>query len=42
MWGSVPKKCIDTDNVPLQIRQENCLHCGNCVTACPVGAVKNE
>ncbi|MCR5602211.1 MAG: 4Fe-4S binding protein, partial [Lachnospiraceae bacterium] len=27
------------DTVPYQIEQGHCLHCGNCMTACPVGAV---
>ena len=34
-----PQQCIDSGNIPHVIRQENCLHCGNCMTACPVGAV---
>ena len=34
-----PQQCIDSSNIPHVIRQENCLHCGNCMTACPVGAV---
>lgn len=35
-----PQMCIDTDSIPFYIRQENCLHCGNCLEVCPVGAVK--
>ncbi|MDD6222362.1 MAG: 4Fe-4S binding protein [Lachnospiraceae bacterium] len=34
-----PQQCIGTDTVPFVIHQENCLHCGNCMTACPAGAV---
>ncbi|MCM1543376.1 MAG: 4Fe-4S binding protein [Blautia sp.] len=25
-----------------RILQEHCLHCGNCVQVCPVGAVKKR
>ena len=35
-----PQKCIDVGSIPFIIRQENCLHCGNCMEACPVAAVK--
>ncbi len=35
-----PQKCIGEDGIPFKIRQENCLHCGNCMEACPAGAVK--
>ena len=34
-----PQQCIDTDSLPLAIDQAHCLHCGNCMEACPVGAV---
>lgn len=39
-----PQKCIDISTKPVVIRQNNCLHCGNCFTVCPAGAVvkKNE
>ncbi len=31
--------CIDFNCVPAQIKQENCLHCGNCLEVCPARAV---
>ncbi len=34
-----PQGCIRQDSIPFQIEQEHCLHCGNCMTACPVGTV---
>ena len=34
-----PQRCIDATQVPLVINQKNCLHCGNCLSVCPVGAV---
>ena len=34
-----PQQCIHMDSVPLVIDQTHCLHCGNCMEACPVGAV---
>lgn len=34
-----PQKCIDISTKPVVIRQNNCLHCGNCFTVCPAGAV---
>ena len=37
-----PQQCINTDSVPLVINQAHCLHCGNCMTACPVGAVEKR
>lgn len=37
-----PQQCIDASGIPLVINQENCLHCGNCMTACPVGAVERR
>ena len=37
-----PQQCINIDNVPLVIDQEHCLHCGNCMEACPVGAVEKR
>lgn len=37
-----PQQCISTENVPLKIQQANCLHCGNCMTVCPVGAVEGR
>ena len=35
---SCPSHCIDI-SVPYSIRQENCLHCGNCYAVCQYGAV---
>ena len=37
-----PQKCIDSSAVPFRIDQAHCLHCGNCMTACPVGAVRRR
>ena len=37
-----PQQCINTDSVPLEIDQAHCLHCGNCMEACPVGAVEKR
>ena len=27
---------------PLVINQANCLHCGNCMAACPAGAIERR
>ena len=35
-----PQNCIDSAIVPFHIEQTHCLHCGNCMTACPVEAVR--
>ncbi|MBQ9358062.1 MAG: 4Fe-4S binding protein [Abditibacteriota bacterium] len=37
-----PQQCIVADNIPLVISQANCLHCGNCMTVCPAGAVERR
>ena len=37
-----PQSCIITDSVPHVIEQEHCLHCGNCLEACQVGAVERR
>ena len=37
-----PQSCIFTDGIPYVIEQEHCLHCGNCLTACPVCAVERR
>lgn len=37
-----PQNCIESDTIPYAIEQEHCLHCGNCHTVCPVGAVKKR
>lgn len=34
-----PQKCIDITKSPFVIKLENCLHCGNCMAACPFDAV---
>ena len=31
---------FDLSVKPLVIQQEHCLHCGNCMAACPFGAVE--
>ena len=35
-------KCIDITRKPAFIRQENCLHCGNCYEVCPARAVERR
>lgn len=37
-----PQNCIDFSTLPATIKQENCLHCGNCLTGCPQQAVIKE
>ena len=37
-----PQSCIMTDSIPYVIEQEHCLHCGNCMETCPVGAVERR
>lgn len=37
-----PQKCIDMSAKPFVIQQEHCLHCGNCMEACPFGAVERR
>ena len=37
-----PQQCIDTDSIPFVIDQAHCLHCGNCMEECPVGAVEKR
>lgn len=37
-----PQNCIDFSNVPAVIKQEHCLHCGNCMQNCPAGAVERR
>lgn len=37
-----PQDCIIQDGVPYVVQQEHCLHCGNCMTACLVGAVERR
>lgn len=34
-----PQNCIDFTKIPAVIKQENCLHCGNCLRMCPEKAV---
>lgn len=38
-YSKCPQKCIDMSAQPFVIQQEHCLHCGNCISACPFGAV---
>lgn len=37
-----PQKCIDFSVKPPVINQENCLHCGNCISVCPFGAIEKR
>ena len=37
-----PQGCIQQDSVPFVIEQVHCLHCGNCLTECPVSAVEKR
>lgn len=37
-----PQQCICADSVPLAIDQTHCLHCGNCMEVCSVGAVEKR
>lgn len=41
-YSKCPQKCIDLSVKPPVINQANCLHCGNCMSACPFGAVENR
>lgn len=41
-YSRCPQKCIDMSSRPFVIRQEHCLHCGNCMSACPFGAVEKR
>lgn len=40
--GVCPQNCIDFTVTPATIKQENCLHCGNCFTVCPKKAVMRK
>ena len=39
---SVQGKAKETTQKPVVIRQENCLHCGNCCEICPAGAIERR
>lgn len=41
-YSKCPQKCIDMSVKPLVIKQENCLHCGACMSFCPFGAVEKR
>ena len=41
-YSKCPQKCIDLSQKPLVINQEHCLHCGNCMSVCPFGAVEKR
>lgn len=41
-YSKCPQKCIDISTKSVVINQENCLHCGNCITVCPFGAVEKR
>ena len=38
-YSKCPQKCIDISTKPVVIRQQNCLHCGNCHQICPARAI---
>jgi len=35
-----PQNCINQETIPYVIENKHCLHCGNCLTVCRVGAVE--
>ena len=41
-YSKCPQKCIDITQKPVVIRQENCLHSGNCFEICPAGAIERR
>lgn len=41
-YSKCPQKCIDMNQKPLVIKQANCLHCGNCMSVCPFGAIDKK
>lgn len=40
-YSKCPQKCIVVGN-PCVIKQENCLHCGNCISVCPFRAIEER
>lgn len=41
-YSKCPQKCIDISVKPVVIKEEHCLHCGNCIEVCPFGAVEKR
>lgn len=41
-YSKCPQKCIDITCRPVVIRQEHCLHCGNCMEICPARAIERR
>ena len=41
-YSKCPQKCIDISGKPVVIRQEHCLHCGNCFEICPARAIERR
>lgn len=41
-YSKCPQKCFDIAQKPVVIRQEHCLHCGNCFEICPARAVERR
>ena len=41
-YSKCPQKCIDLTQKPLVIEQKHCLHCGNCMSVCPFGAIEKR
>ena len=42
LCGSLSAELYHDRHIPYVIEQEHCLHCGNCMTDCPVGAVERR
>lgn len=41
-YSKCPQKCMDISHKPLVIKQENCLHCGTCISICPFEAIEKR
>lgn len=41
-YSKCPQKTIDISVKPVVIRQENCIHCGNCMAVCSFGAIEKR
>ncbi len=41
-YSKCPQKCIDISHRPAVIRQESCMHCGNCYEICLARAIEKR